>query len=122
MSNNKNIFLMSKYMQSYRSFSKILGLMGIISLASCSSTQGFYAADGIYTDRPMQVAKQPVDYATYFDEMKQEADRYAYILDSQDYFPQSEPNRYGGGGEQSGSSKLYCNNNCGWNWEVGYGS
>lgn len=112
---------MSKYMQSYRLFSKILGLIGIISLASCSSTQGFYDADGIYTDRPMKVDKQPVDYATYFDEMKQEADSYAYIIDSEDYFSQSEPNRYGGWGEQAGDTNIYFNNNWGWNWGFGYG-
>lgn len=110
---------MSKYMSSFRLFSKILGLIGVVSLASCSSIQGFYSADGIYSNQPMKIEQYPVNYETYFDEMKQEADSYAYIVDSEDYFSQSEANQYGGWGEQTGDTNIYLYNN--WDWGFGYG-
>lgn len=109
---------MFKYIPSYRFAAKILGLFGILFLASCSSTQGFYDADGIYTNQPMKVDTYPIDYAAYFDEAKQQADSYDYILDSEDYFAQSVTNSYGGWGEQSNQTNIYMNND--WNWGFGF--
>lgn len=113
---------MLKNNSSYRILTQFLGVLGLVSLASCSSTQGFYDADGIYTDQPMKVDTQPVDYATYFDEMKQEADSYEYIINSDEYFTNAAPNSYGGWGEQTDDTHIYIHNNMnwGWNWGMGY--